>query len=61
MSQLQHRNENQNFISDFVFQFIKKQNRVLGTRIIKRAVALLPRAYPQKKHKDTHYYEAYPI
>ena len=24
MSQLQYRNENQNFISNFVFQFIKK-------------------------------------
>ena len=31
MSQLQYRNENQNFISNFVFQFIKKRNGTLGT------------------------------
>ena len=29
MSQLQYRNENQNFISDFVFQFIKKNKMAL--------------------------------
>ena len=29
MSQLQYRNENQNFISDFVFQFIKKSKMAL--------------------------------
>ena len=35
MSQLQYRNENQNFISNFVFQFIKKAkwHTDLGTRI----------------------------
>ena len=29
MSQLQYRNENQNFISDFVFQVIKKSKMAL--------------------------------
>ena len=33
-SQLQHKNKNQNFISNFTFQFIKKtRNGTLGTRI----------------------------
>ena len=34
LSQLQYKNENQNFISNFIFQFIKKQNGTLGTRIL---------------------------
>ena len=34
LSQLQYRNENQNLISNFIFQFIKKtRNGTLGTRI----------------------------
>ena len=33
MSQLQYKNENQNFLSNFLFQFIKKRNGTLGTRI----------------------------
>ena len=35
LSQLQYRNENQNYISNFIFQFIKKKKRngTLGTRI----------------------------
>ena len=34
MSQFQYRNKNQTFISNFVFQFIKKANGTLGTRIV---------------------------
>ena len=34
LSQLQYKNENQNFISNFTFQFIKKQNGTLGIRIL---------------------------
>ena len=34
LSQLQYKNEDQNFISNFRFQFIKKQNGTLGTRIL---------------------------
>ena len=37
MSQLQYRNGNQDLISNFVFQFIKKKkkrNGTLGTRIV---------------------------
>ena len=33
MPQLQYTNENQIFISHFGFQFIKKSNGTLGTRI----------------------------
>ena len=33
MPQLQYRNENQNFNSNFVFQYIKKAKWNLGTRI----------------------------
>ena len=32
VSRLQYKNKNQNFISNFAFQFIKKGNGTLGTR-----------------------------
>ena len=33
LSHIQYRTENENFISNFVFQFIKKRNGTLVTRI----------------------------
>ena len=60
LSQLQYRNKNQNLISNFIFQFIKKnktkRNGTLGTRIIKRkfnkqrssTAQLLPRSFLKK-------------
>ena len=54
LSQLHYRNENQNFISNFVFQFIKKWNSTLGTRIPFLLWHMLPCSSPCKDVKSVY-------
>ena len=49
MSQLQYRNESQNFISNFVFQFIKKTKRHFGN------------TYSVTSLKKGHHHKCFPV